>query len=282
MHKSFHEEFTLFFDKPSRVTLHNLLKRHYGETNNLDFKVQWPSDAKLARHILGLANSGGGCLVIGVEEREDKVLINVGLEDMKDRTIIQNKLQQYLPPQLDYDPLSFSFEGSVYGVLNGKKFQVIMVENRPTHLPFISLNSNGKDIRKNSIYIRRSSSTEEVNYTELQELLNRRLEANYLAQTDFDLARELFDLKTLYYHLSNEEFIQRFEYDSYDPYKFEDDDRTDQEKTFDHFIARTIEAKEKRIRNLLGVVDPLKIMENNFDHEADIDATTDASNEIAQ
>jgi hypothetical protein len=58
--KTVHESFSRFFEAPSRESLRVLLKEHVGELRNCDFKETWPEHAPVARHLLGLANSGGG------------------------------------------------------------------------------------------------------------------------------------------------------------------------------------------------------------------------------
>ena len=57
-----------FFDHPDGERLSQLLKDDVDESDDLDYKEQWPQGPKLARHILGFANSGGGCMIIGVKE----------------------------------------------------------------------------------------------------------------------------------------------------------------------------------------------------------------------
>ncbi|WLR51216.1 hypothetical protein LC040_18965 [Bacillus tianshenii] len=36
-----------------------------GETDFLDFKMKWIDLTKLAKHTLAIANSGGGCILMG-------------------------------------------------------------------------------------------------------------------------------------------------------------------------------------------------------------------------
>ncbi|HTT76243.1 MAG TPA: ATP-binding protein [Candidatus Binataceae bacterium] len=94
------EPFAQFFEDPSRETLRNLLKEYFGETGSLDFKEQWPTRARLAKHVLGMANTSNGCLVIGVGEKTDKTLEPIGLKDFKDKADIQNGLKRFLPSDL--------------------------------------------------------------------------------------------------------------------------------------------------------------------------------------
>jgi hypothetical protein len=63
--KGLHEGFARFFEEPRRENLRELLRDTAGEYSHLDFKREWPETWKLARHILAIANSGGGSLVSG-------------------------------------------------------------------------------------------------------------------------------------------------------------------------------------------------------------------------
>ncbi len=67
--KAFKEEFAKFYENPTREGLRELLKNNLGEYPNIDFKSQLPTFSSIARHILGIANSGGGCIILGVAER---------------------------------------------------------------------------------------------------------------------------------------------------------------------------------------------------------------------
>lgn len=83
--KEQHETFAQFFTAPTREALRELLRRNIGETDYLDFKADWPALPKLARHILALANSGGGALVVGVSQQTDGSLVPSGLPSIKDK-----------------------------------------------------------------------------------------------------------------------------------------------------------------------------------------------------
>jgi hypothetical protein len=70
--KAVHETFVEFFADPPRDKLRVVLKDVAGEMRQLDFKAEWPKAGPMAKHILAMGNSGGGCLVIGAEEKADK------------------------------------------------------------------------------------------------------------------------------------------------------------------------------------------------------------------
>lgn len=85
--KDMHEGFSRFFEKPSRDTLRDLLKYGSGEADRFDFKETWPDKAKIAKHILAFANSGGGALIIGI--KDDGGLAASGIPEGKkvDKTV---------------------------------------------------------------------------------------------------------------------------------------------------------------------------------------------------
>jgi hypothetical protein len=133
------EAFARFFEAPTREGLRALLQENFGEANEIDFKRELPEGSKLARHVLGLANFGEGCIVVGVEQ-EEGVLNPVGLSAPTDKTEILSGLDNYVPGTLirRVEILDFSYEESEYPKLRGKSFQVLFVEDDPTHLPFLS------------------------------------------------------------------------------------------------------------------------------------------------
>ena len=53
---------------PTRENFIDILDNGLGEQDNLDFKVQWIEAQKLAEILLGIANSGGGAIILGVKE----------------------------------------------------------------------------------------------------------------------------------------------------------------------------------------------------------------------
>jgi len=94
------EEFARFYEQPSRDALRELLRHNLGEFSNNDFKEEWPVASKLARHLLGMSNSGGGCIVLGVAENDDKTLDAKGLVKLEDKASVINGIKRFLSPVL--------------------------------------------------------------------------------------------------------------------------------------------------------------------------------------
>jgi len=262
--KTFKEEFAQFFENPTREGLRDLLRNNLGEFPNLDFKEKLPPFSKVARHLLGLANLGGGCLIVGVCEKDDKTLESIGVDELEDKKVIIDKIKKYLPAALleDIEIGDFTYQDSDYKDLVGKKFQVIYVTGDPKHFPFVS-QAQGDGIRENAIYVRRGTSTEEANHEELQSIINRRFETGYSSKNEIDARTHIEQLKILYSQVSP--FQTRLK----GAYKFlEKEFSLDligihenipnpayPKETFDEFIVRVIEKKKKRIEIILDVLD---------------------------
>ena len=198
---SLKENLVPILEEPTRVGLRNTLRDNLGEFNEIDFKETWPEYSKIAKHILGFANYGGGCAVIGVKQKKDNSCESVGIESFLDKTEIQQKIQKYLPESLIYWILDISYDASEYRKLVGKKFQVLLVKDDSNHLPFLC-KSDGKDIYANRIYTRRNYSTVEANHQEVQKMINRRIETGYSSSQELTLKDHLENLRILYSELA--------------------------------------------------------------------------------
>ncbi|MDV3002561.1 MAG: hypothetical protein N5P05_004216 (plasmid) [Chroococcopsis gigantea SAG 12.99] len=263
--KSIKDEFAKFFEEPSRETLRDLLQNHLGEFPHLDFKQDWPDLDQIARHILGIANSGGGCIIIGVTEIENQTLEATGLANLTDKKVISDRIDKYLPHVLKskFNICDFYYEASEYSKLIGKNFQVILIEYDVAHLPFLSV-ADGSSIKKDKIYVRRVTSTVEANHDEVQDLINKRIETAYSSSNEIDLREHLEELKLLYDQIKRGEYISINPFatiktsifdKNWDIYLRRIDNPHYPKEEYDAFIAKMIEKKKKRIEIALNVVD---------------------------
>ena len=258
--KYLYEEFAKFFEQPSRDRLRNLLKNNIGELPECDFKKELPPYPKFSKHLLGLSNSGGGAIILGVTQKEDNSLEPAGLDKLTDKAEITGNDRKYLPDTLlpNIHILDFSYDATEYNAIKGKKFQVVMVPDDPKHIPYVS-KAEGEGIRPHAIYVRRGTSTEEATYEELQIMINRRLETGYSSAREINLQTHIEQLKILYNQ------IDRFN-TSLNPLaitfevlrnvvigKSEPNPKYPKED-FESFIARMIEKKKKRIEAELDVL----------------------------
>ena len=198
--KGVREDFARFFEEPTREGLREVLRNNVGEADELDFKREWPEGSKLAKHVLGLANfGGGGCVVAGVEQAEGGRLDPVGVDAVEDKTKLLGCMARHLPHDLarQLEVLDFPYQDSEYPTLKGKAFQVLFVPDDPQHLPFLAA-ADGKNVKANVVYTRRNAGTEPANHAELQRIISRRLETGYSSRRELDLREHLEQLRVLY------------------------------------------------------------------------------------
>lgn len=195
--KAQHEMFAQFFEQPTREKLRDLLKQSIGETDYLDFKAEWPDLSKVSKHILALANSGGGALVLGLRQTDDGVIETIGLTEFTDKADVSKTVKRFLPKNVQYEVFDFFYTESEYQVLKGKKFQVVLVEYSEKLLPLLSL-KEGDGVRANVAYVRDGTESVEANHEQLEHLINLRIESGYTSTHTLDLREHLDQLRALY------------------------------------------------------------------------------------
>lgn len=263
--RTVHESFSRFFEGPTRDSLRSLLKDHLGELRNCDFKETWPESAATAKHLLGMANIGGGCLIVGVKEGEGGVLEPIGLGELRDKADIVSAVKYYLPEPLlaALEIADFSYTAAEYPTLVGKSFQVLFVQGDPESIPFVAQRA-GTGIRSGAIYIRREGATDEANYEEVQRLLRGRLSASAQSAPARNLKEHLEELKVLYKEVPRHvqvaappivstdwvqglaKFASLFVGDTEPNPKYPNED-------YESFVVRVLEGKKRLIERLLGL-----------------------------
>lgn len=184
--------------EPTLDHFREFLKGETGEHDSIDFKQEWIEKDKLAKLMLALANYGGGIVVFGVHENDDKTFSCDGLKELQAKEQIGASIKPYLSSSLKYDIYDFCYQTSEYEALKGKQFQMLFVDDTPQFLPFIS-RKEGSNIKPATIYIRRGTSDEQVTEEELSHILKRR--AKYIfpeTGRPLVLKEHLEQLKALY------------------------------------------------------------------------------------
>ncbi len=192
-----HEAFAQFFETPTREKLRDLIKQSIGETDYLDFKSEWPDLIKVSKHIIALANSGGGALVLGLHQTDEGSIEAKGLKEFKDKVDIIKTTKKYVSPCIHYEIFDFSYSDSEYPALKGKLFQVVLVEYSEKSLPILSLKESA-GIKANVAYIREGTESIEANHEQLEQLINLRIESGYSSSHTLHLREHLDQLQTLY------------------------------------------------------------------------------------
>ena len=212
--KGLKEKFAKLFDDPNRETFKIALNNLTGEYDDLEFKEQEIDEHILAKHILGIANTSGGVICLGIKEG-DNGLTPIGLDDSSDSTDLKKKLSRYLPYNLDYEvhPIDFD-DKELWGDIRNKSFKIISIEYTPENIPFLPM-KDSRDYKKTDIFCRKNSSTTRCEYDDLQNILNKRISAT---QKYLNIDHELNELEilmkrtspqhTLFYTINNPNFLK--------------------------------------------------------------------------
>ena len=256
MATSFKEEFAKFCESPDRTKFRELIKQNTGEYNHIDFKEKWLEVTMIAKHVLGFANSEGGVLVFGIKEEDSGSLVVQGIDTFEDKTTIKSKLQKYLPAELQYEIHNFEYNNDTeWGQIKNKKFQVLIADDTPQYIPFLSLNSTGENLHKNRVYYRGKTNTEEATYEELKKIINRRLDTNMSTTVENEFKEHLTQLKMLYsfmnkyltkapFWMTNISTLALLGSTTEDNPKYPDED-------FEDFIVKMIQRKKDIIEGLI-------------------------------
>lgn len=220
-----------FIKNPSHENLKDLLLHNTGETDFLDFKTKWTEFSKMAKHILAIANSGGGCIIVGVSQNDEGAISLTGLneDDFLDKADIDNKLTNLLPKYLKYRAEDFHYHQDLQ-TLRNKRFQVLIIEYDPKYVPYTSVVQRN-ELRYGAIYVRQGTKTLEATNDKLVEIILRKVQSGGSGVNEYTLKEHLDQLKELY-----EEFSSL------------------QDSEYRQFIAELIERKKERIRHLLDIL----------------------------
>ena len=248
--------------EPTLEKFRDFMRGQTGEHNPIDFKEQWISDGKLAKEILAIANFGGGLIVFGVKENDDCRLESKGLPELKDKADIGNALKRYISPDLKYTIHDFEYNASEYKDLEGKKFQLLIVEDTPEHLPFVSQKA-GTDIREAAIYTRRGTACVEASESEIKQMIERRINHEFPnGGHALDLSEHLKQLRTLYANIDKDIIIHapsiQMSLLSAVQSLMRGPDQSKPNPYYppescDEFISKLIQAKKEKIRRMLDL-----------------------------
>ena len=189
--------FDLIVKNPSRDGFKTFLKESCGELDNIDFKEKWITKGKLAKIMLAMANTGGGVIVLGIQENKDDNYLAVGIDELNDAADVEKEIKKLVPRNLSYSVLDFIYDDEIYGEYAGKKFQAIIIADAPEQLPFFSIGASD-DIEKDCVYVRRGTSSEKASARDFETMIQRKLENVFKESNDLSLKEHLEQLQFLY------------------------------------------------------------------------------------
>lgn len=184
--------------EPTLDNFREFIRNNTGEHNSIDFKGQWIQGNQLAKEMLAIANSGGGVVIFGISENADGSIDLSGLQGLKDPANVSNEVKNYISTDLKYELYPFSYTASEYPALEGRHYQMLVIEDTPQFIPFMAKKESDK-LKTNEIYVRRGTSCEVANQDEIRALVSRRI--NYvhpLKGQPLSLEEHLKQLKVLY------------------------------------------------------------------------------------
>ena len=246
-----------FFREPTLETFLDFYNNNVGESNNIEFKSSWIYDEKLVKIILGIANSGGGCIVFGINE-ENNTMNACGITELTDPADFFKKISKYIPDSIlsKVELKNFIYDSDAYSeVMKNKKFQVVFINVNDDDLPVIC-KSEFNSIKKGDIYIRRGTSTEKINYDELQKLIENNCNCRNELIQHSDLESELQDLRTLYSFVSpyvnSGSFSALKQLSIFMPLG-KSENKVYPDVSFEEFLKEVIEEKQQMIKNYLHI-----------------------------
>lgn len=245
--------------EPTREKFIDIIDNGFGELDNLDFKEQWIDHQKIAEIILEIANSGGGAVIFGVKENDDGTLSATGLNQLEDKEKVHSKIQKFLPDILEFSIYDFDFNGENYSKVNGKLFQILCINSKEIELPYVwKKDSNGAEA--GCIFYRRGTKTIKANMQEIQDMIDKRIEAAYMEESSLQLEEHLKQLSTLYNNLMPYKYSLNGLFRGINSLTAIGSARIAgiknpcyPDESYEEFIARMIEQKKKKIEKVLDL-----------------------------
>jgi len=245
-----------FFTSPSKDNFPNIIDGE-SEYDYLDFKEDWYEKSKLAKDILAFANSGGGAIVVGLEELDDSYN-PVGLDSPRDESEFGDKVEKYIPDAAhELYVLETLKYGEIYDdEISGLTFQVLLIEGPDEQLPLVSTNG-GKNIEEGGgIYVRRNTKSTIGNHEEVQKLLKKRRKSGIEKETA-ELHEELRQLRILYSEVSKTKpfgsHIQGLKDNLMWMSVGSEPNPNYPLRDYEEYISHLIKKKKKKIKRRLGV-----------------------------
>lgn len=244
--------------EPTLENFRNLLQNHMGEEDYLDFKKGWESNERMAKHMLAMANSGGGAIIMGVEQKGDGSFDTCGLTSIKDKANFKEGIKGIIPDTLEYLIKDFKYESSEYKAMENKKFQILLIKDNPKNLPYVCCR-NGNDIKDGEIYIRTGTESTRANNHQIDKMIEKKLNACKIPRNkELSLEKHLEQLKVLYSELTYttdtgwiSNLTKALTYFSSNK-KIEKKELYPKED-YDDFILKVLNKKKKRIEEELDV-----------------------------
>lgn len=195
-----------FLKEPTRESFIDVVFNGVGEQNSIDFKKIWIEPQKLSEIILGMANTGGGVIIVGVEEKENGTIEATGLGEIIDKEKQHSKISKFLPDTVNFDILDFDFSNEAYSQIENKLYQIIVIHSDDKELPYM-WNKDSNENQVGCVFIRKGTKTVKANSFELSELIDKKIRSMYTEGSKLALEEHLEQLKILYEYVGAKENV---------------------------------------------------------------------------
>jgi len=145
------------------------------ESYNLEYKQNFQLGDSLLKYIktlVGMANNKGGQIIFGVQNSPH---IPLGMSNQKmiemDPKDIDAKMREYFSPEIRWNMAFQDFEGKTFGMLSVEEAGV---------KPIVCKKNKSDILREGAIYYRYRGETKEIEYPELNQILEKEREKERL------------------------------------------------------------------------------------------------------
>lgn len=221
-----------------------LVKSYLYETDRVDFKSDYIEYSKLAKHMMALANTNGGLIIIGVKELDNQEFLLSGVTSVKDSADFGNCIKKYIPKKLKYKHTCLT-----HGE-NALKFVLISVLSRHSDIPYIS-EYDGSYVKSGDVYIRRDTESIKALNHDVDDMYKRKSAAMNLTTNSKDFSESIKKLKILYGSINKTKRINTIGIAIANVFTEEEENENYPSESFDQFIVKCIEIQKVNIESSL-------------------------------
>ncbi|KAF5433378.1 putative transcriptional regulator, contains HTH domain [Candidatus Methanophagaceae archaeon] len=162
----------------------NILKRKESAELEVKENFNWGDKAKYGKLFCSFANNKGGYVIFGIKDKPHKL---VGLRSdnfsRKDPAKITEYLNSRFSPTIEWEPYDHEIDGKNFGII-----YIYPTKEKPV----MCINNDANVMKEGEIYYRYSGETKIIRATDLQKIINERIEAEKKSWQDmiFRLAKE--------------------------------------------------------------------------------------------
>lgn len=154
---------------------HRVLNR---ESEHREFKASFDNNSlwKYAKTMAAFANRDGGVIFFGIKDRPRELLGVTG--NQPDELVFANFLKEYFEPEITFELDSRQYNGKtlLFAVVQSSLAKPIICKKKKIQKSKEQGKSDKEVLREGAIYYRYSSASTEINFPELRQILDERVQ----------------------------------------------------------------------------------------------------------